>query len=829
MKPIKPHVLSGSQKRKRRVVLEKDDRLQTGALERFLSRNTQVENVMNEFRNEEDAVNESVNEEDAVNQSVNEEVSSQNENVESITEEPHDTEVVILLNLDDPGNWGNLTKQQKDDVIKRGPQRGDIVDFPVNIQGRHFSLHHYSCQLPNGEKMDRKWLVYSVVLNKVYCFCCTLFKRSARATQLNFHGSNDWHNITQKLRDHEGSCDHLVQMKNWSEFRRRFETNTTIDQAVQDMLEMESQIWRRVILRILAIVKTLARSNLAFRGDHEKIYEEKNGNFLGLVEMIAEFDSVMQEHIRRFQGHEVRNHYLSHKIQNELIHDMANEVRSVIVKNVKGSKYFAIILDCTPDVSHEEQMSIVVRHVNVSRSPVKIEEYFLGFLKVEDTSGLGIFNELKDQLDIEDLRGQGYDNGANMRGKHKGVQNRVLQVNPRAFFTPCGCHSLNLALCDMANSCTKAVSFFGVVQRIYCLFSSSVKRLALVEKHMKGYTLKNLSATRWESRVDSVKAIISSPREIRNALIDLAETTGDPKSKSEAESLASHEMENFEFLFAMIIWYQLLLAVNRVSKTFQNEDMQMDVAIAQLKDLIKLFQEYRESGFSRFKTEAEDIANEMEIAPTFLEKRKIRRKKQFDETTGEDQSLSAAESFEFNFYNYILDQALSSLKSRFEQFEIYEQTFGFLFNVKAMQSADECSLKTFCNSLDLFLTHDGHSDIDGTDLYHELLVLRNVIPENANRAIDVLNYLKRMDESAFPNAWVAYRIMLTIPVTVASAERTFSRLKLIKTYLRSTMSQDRLNGLAILSIESKMAGEVDYENVIRTFASRHASRSMFMN
>ena len=44
---------------------------------------------------------------------------------------------------------------------------------------------------------------------------------------------------------------------------------------------------------------------------------------------------------------------------------------------------------------------------------------------------------------------------------------KVLEVNPRAFYTPCGCHSLNLALCDMANSCLKARSFFGIVQCIY--------------------------------------------------------------------------------------------------------------------------------------------------------------------------------------------------------------------------------------------------------------------------------------------------------------------------------------------------------------------------
>lgn len=112
------------------------------------------------------------------------------------------------------------------------------------------------------------------------------------------------------------------------------------------------------------------------------------------------------------------------------------------------------------------------------------------------------------QLDIGDLREQGYDNGSKMKGKNKGVQIRVLQVNPKAFYMPCGCHSLNLVLCDMGNSCSKAKTFFGVVQRIYVLFSSSVQRWAILKDNLKeGLTVKSLSQTRWESRIESVKPL----------------------------------------------------------------------------------------------------------------------------------------------------------------------------------------------------------------------------------------------------------------------------------------------------------------------------------
>ena len=142
---------------------------------------------------------------------------------------------------------------------------------------------------------------------------------------------------------------------------KRLQQNLTIDKAVQDLINKDREHWRQVFGRIVSIVSFLCKNNLAFRGSSEKIYEEDNGNFLGLIEMIAEFDPVMREHIRRIQEKKINYQYLSHKIQNEFIFMLTGEIKSAIIKKLREAKYFLVILDCTPDISHEEQMSLIVR------------------------------------------------------------------------------------------------------------------------------------------------------------------------------------------------------------------------------------------------------------------------------------------------------------------------------------------------------------------------------------------------------------------------------------------------------------------------------------
>lgn len=108
----------------------------------------------------------------------------------------------------------------------------------------------------------------------------------------------------------------------------------------------------------------------------------------------------------------------------------------------------------------------------------------MGFLEAEETTGQSlsalILKTLKElNIPFKDCRGQSYDNGAKMKGKQKGVQARLLELNSRALFVPCGAHTVNLVVSDAAKSSTDATGYFGYLQKLYNLFSASTQRWSI--------------------------------------------------------------------------------------------------------------------------------------------------------------------------------------------------------------------------------------------------------------------------------------------------------------------------------------------------------------
>jgi hypothetical protein len=90
------------------------------------------------------------------------------------------------------------------------------------------------------------------------------------------------------------------------------------------------------------------------------------------------------------------------------------------------------------------------------------------------------------------------------------------------------------------------------------------------------------------------------------------------------------------------------------------------------------------------------------------------------------------------------------------------------------------------------------------------------LPDSLMFALEILEFV--MDADCYINVSIVYRIILTVPVTIASAERSFSKLKLLKNYLRSTISQERLNGLAMCTIERTILDNIDFNTLLDDFA-----------
>ncbi|KAK2713096.1 hypothetical protein QYM36_011704 [Artemia franciscana] len=144
----------------------------------------------------------------------------------------------------------------------------------------------------------------------------------------------------------------------------------------------------------------------------------------------------MHEHLRKNRDNERKVYYLSKDVQNEMIKLLANAVQAKAISLVIAAKYYSIILDCTPDISHTEKMTVIVRFVAIRETTSEIQGHLLGFIPLTETTGASLTEAIVDKLKelelcIDDLRGEGYDNGSNMTGKHSGVQKRIEEINPR--------------------------------------------------------------------------------------------------------------------------------------------------------------------------------------------------------------------------------------------------------------------------------------------------------------------------------------------------------------------------------------------------------------
>ncbi|KAK9682234.1 hypothetical protein RND81_10G060200 [Saponaria officinalis] len=224
--------LSGCEKRKKRKLNEELIKSQQGAIRKFLVKNVVDENLTQS--NEDNVVNESnlpndvpidVNENNVENESnLPNDVSIDDDNEDNVenesnlpNEEPNISNTFI--DIYDPINWTNLDNKTRDIIVEKGPIRELDIDFPPDDNNRHFKYSFFSRNMNNGEISDRKWLVYSKHVDKVFCLCCKLFKSITNKSLLANDGLRDWKRLNDRLKQHENGTEHMNNMFTWNEMR----------------------------------------------------------------------------------------------------------------------------------------------------------------------------------------------------------------------------------------------------------------------------------------------------------------------------------------------------------------------------------------------------------------------------------------------------------------------------------------------------------------------------------------------------------------------------------------------------------------------------------
>ncbi|XP_053167420.1 52 kDa repressor of the inhibitor of the protein kinase-like [Hemicordylus capensis] len=307
---------------------------------------------------------------------------------------------------------------------------------------------------------------------------------------------------------------------------------------------------------------------------------------------------------------------------------------------------------------------------------------------------------------------------------------------------------------------------------------------------------------------------------IKLALEDLLKLNLMAKTGNEVHGVLLY-VTSFARVLMSAVWYKILAGIDICNKVIQARDAILDVEVANIETLLTDLTKLR-NNWKCMWNEAKLVVSNLKIEIK-LSRRcgGVRRKRArpHDDSTPDanleemnDTDDTPEEAYFRKCVLYVLvDNVIAGLTVRFNAVKQLAEKFDFLWKYLTMSESD-VKRKT------LSLSEQYPAHLNGDEFGKEMQLLPSVHKANFVNAplkpLDLLNLLTeyRLGD-LFPNVCVSLRILLTIPATVASAERSFSKLKLIKNYLRSTMSEERLVDLARLSIESNIAITINFHAV----------------
>lgn len=745
----------------------------------------------------------------------------------------------------DVGSYIHQDKSSISDLEKYNILKHAFVPVPTIYFKFPYSLHSkkqkdVKCFLSVKHFNSFSWLTYSKSLAGLFCKFCVLFAKSGgihKSTPLNkfvLSPVQKYSKLLGKDGDlitHDSARYHLEAVMFGSDFMKTYEDPQKQIRNILDTKRLEQVKNNREKLKsVINTIHFLGRQNIPLRGHrvHSEVTGDAETNEGNLREFIRNRietcgdDLMLKSH---FESSTARSKYISPSIQNEIINCCGNEILNCIVNKIKACKYYSVIFDETTDISKISQMSLVVRYLDENCS---IREDFLGFIDCHHEnyddftqepilSGtiLGqtvVANLNKLGLPLDTCVGIGTDTCSVMLSDQQGAVSEMKKTLRAAIKSPCYNHSLNLSISRSSNiqDIRNAV---GTMKESIAFFNASSKRNNVL-KFINHEQLTRLCETRWVERHESVLKFKLCFENIIYAL-ELISQWKDNDSSTKAQ-LLMNSMLTTNFIFSLFtLSYFLSLTVN-LSKLLQKKSLDTVMAQLLIDNIISVLNEKRETADSCFKfifEEAEGLHRKLNI-PILVPRTTARQRHRPNIDTN-----NTLDYFKISIFIPLLDHVIQDLRFRFNSDTFTALEINSLipsYIVKKTRTDLITSKSNIVKYLSKF--SDENHDLISVTLESELELWKNKWSKfNGDMPDTAIDTLHLCESELYPRIYLALKILCVLPVSVATAERSFSSLKRLKTWLRSTMSQERLVGLALMHIHRDI--EISPDSVLDRFAS----------
>lgn len=690
--------------------------------------------------------------------------------------------------------------------------------------------YQFSISGPRNLKFQRswlmkyKWLAYSAELDGAFCKCCVLFGvretiRNQKLGNLVTKPFTNWKKALESYDNHSLLEYHKSSVMS-SEMRSGIENRAALPidlQLSKQKLDFLNES-RRHMEAIVQTVILCGRQGLALRGssDTGRVVPDEpvnnDGNFRALLRFRALTDANLKNHLENSPKNAM---YISNRIQNEIIVICHNLIQKQLIDRINHFKAFTIMADELADIAGVEQISICIRYISKIDGRFKICEDFLSFVPTELFTGKAladailIFLESTD-VDCNYMFGQCYDGARSMSGEFHGAQAYIQNKYNLALYSHCAAHSFNLIVsyaCEVVfiRNCLSTIqsvyNFFNYPKRLLVLQDAIDESINLRDDNKK--KLKQSCKTRWVQQHESVGVYLHLQPAVIVALEVISTTWTDPKSSASAlQLLGAIKTLNFQVSLQVLhSIHSLALSLSRMLQT-ENQDLVQAIKLA---DAVKEeLMDRRVNAEQNFKTIFEltrEICEDLDID--------IKKPRLTSSQTHRCNVMTAGIEDYYRVSTYVpyLDLFVTHLEDRFLKHRGILSNFVCLFPSK-MSTLDEEACKQLFEKYATILRDDSPEVwINEVKLWRRRISDKSI--NNSLEALDVCN------ANAFPNVHKILLVMAVLPVTTSSNERSFSTLRRLKNYMRSTMSENRLNGLASLNIHRDI--EVDVNLVLDDF------------